>query len=417
MHDLPATDRTRADRPHRRPRRHERRRQDGQADGVPGRAGAAARAQGARPRRAGRRAAEPLARARHERRSARRHARSSSPTPTAAARRNVEHNANSLIWAIDNWIYTSEHDGYLRLEGRPVRSAADAVARPVGRDDGRRRPHLPQHERGGAVRRSGAGALLHAAIRVCCGRAAATNRSTTATSVNAVWPVRPTPGVNRGYQDGVAARRRHARALHGGRRADGVSRRSAAGGSARQRLHRRARRQSGRPAHRQRRRHDGCTARKAYEKAEFLASTDERFRPVYLSSAPDGTLYVVDMYRGIIQHRGLHHGIPARSHRRRTSSSSRSATAASIASCTRRRSATRKPALSAATPARAGATLLAHPNGWWRDTAQRLLVERGDSTVVPALRQRACAARADVRDAAARAVDARRPRRHRAGDS
>ena len=24
-----------------------------------------------------------------------------------------------------------------------------------------------------------------------------------------------------------------------------------------------------------------------------------------------------------------------------------------------------------------------HPNGWWRDTAQRLLVERGDKSVVP----------------------------------
>ena len=37
-------------------------------------------------------------------------------------------------------------------------------------------------------------------------------------------------------------------------------------------------------------------------RAEFLASTDERFRPVNLSAAPDGTLYVVDMYHGIIQH-------------------------------------------------------------------------------------------------------------------
>ena len=50
---------------------------------------------------------------------------------------------------------------------------------------------------------------------------------------------------------------------------------------------------------------DGTTlrARKAYDHGEFLASTDERFRPVFLSNAPDGTLYVVDMYRGIIEHR------------------------------------------------------------------------------------------------------------------
>src|SRR6185312_9339066 len=52
---------------------------------------------------------------------------------------------------------------------------------------------------------------------------------------------------------------------------------------------------------------DGKTlrGRKAYASGEFLASTDERFRPVYLSSAPDGTLYVVDLYRGIIQHKGF----------------------------------------------------------------------------------------------------------------
>ena len=29
---------------------------------------------------------------------------------------NVEHNANGLMWALDNWMYTSEHDSYLRLK-------------------------------------------------------------------------------------------------------------------------------------------------------------------------------------------------------------------------------------------------------------------------------------------------------------
>ena len=35
---------------------------------------------------------------------------------------------------------------------------------------------------------------------------------------------------------------------------------------------------------------------------EFLASTDERFRPVYLANGPEGALYIADMYRGINQH-------------------------------------------------------------------------------------------------------------------
>ena len=43
--------------------------------------------------------------------------------------------------------------------------------------------------------------------------------------------------------------------------------------------------------------------RQAYQGREFLASTDERFRPVTASNGPDGALYIVDMYRGVIQHK------------------------------------------------------------------------------------------------------------------
>ena len=37
------------------------------------------------------------------------------------------------------------------------------------------------------------------------------------------------------------------------------------------------------------------------QKSEFLRSTDPLFRPLNIANAPDGTLYFVDMYRGIIQ--------------------------------------------------------------------------------------------------------------------
>lgn len=45
------------------------------------------------------------------------------------------------------------------------------------------------------------------------------------------------------------------------------------------------------------------TAKQAYEDREFVASTDEAFRPVRLLDGPDGALYVVDMHRGVLQHR------------------------------------------------------------------------------------------------------------------
>lgn len=47
---------------------------------------------------------------------------------------------------------------------------------------------------------------------------------------------------------------------------------------------------------------DSTLAKQAYEGREFLASTDEGFRPVNLNNGPDGSLYIVDMHRGMIGH-------------------------------------------------------------------------------------------------------------------
>lgn len=47
---------------------------------------------------------------------------------------------------------------------------------------------------------------------------------------------------------------------------------------------------------------DSTSAEQAYEGKEFLASTDEGFRPVNLNNGPDGSMYIVDMHRGMIGH-------------------------------------------------------------------------------------------------------------------
>ena len=116
---------------------------------------------------------------------------------------------------------------------------------------------------------------------------------------------------------------------------------------------------------------------------EFLASTDERFRPVHLSNGPDGALYVTDMYRGLVQH------------------------AAYITPYLRDQTITRKlvqpvhygriwrivpigwkPAKPKKLSNASSEELvgyLSHPNGWHRDMAQRLLVERNDKNIGPAL--------------------------------
>lgn len=49
---------------------------------------------------------------------------------------------------------------------------------------------------------------------------------------------------------------------------------------------------------------DGRTqAVPAYDSTEFLISKDETFRPVNLYNGPDGALYILDLRKGIIQHR------------------------------------------------------------------------------------------------------------------
>lgn len=118
------------------------------------------------------------------------------------------------------------------------------------------------------------------------------------------------------------------------------------------------------------------TSHSPYEAAEFLASRDEWFSPVNLETGPDGALYVVDMYRAVIEHpewmpeelrrrpdllwgndRGRIYRVVPRDFRRpRQSQLSRTSSDALI-------------------------DFLAHPNAWWRETAARLLLERQDKSV------------------------------------
>lgn len=47
---------------------------------------------------------------------------------------------------------------------------------------------------------------------------------------------------------------------------------------------------------------DSVKADHAWKNKEFLASTDEGFRPVSIKNAPDGSMVIVDMHRGMIGH-------------------------------------------------------------------------------------------------------------------
>ena len=123
---------------------------------------------------------------------------------------------------------------------------------------------------------------------------------------------------------------------------------------------------------------DGVTyLRNAHEKSEFIRSTDPNFRPVNVTTAPDGTLYIVDMYRGVVQEavavkegsylRGVveKYGLEKNIGRGRIWRLVHESAEPGP-----------PPRMLEETPAQLVAHL-DHANGWWRDTAQKLLVLRG----------------------------------------
>ncbi|MGJ8725348.1 MAG: DUF7133 domain-containing protein [Roseibacillus sp.] len=118
---------------------------------------------------------------------------------------------------------------------------------------------------------------------------------------------------------------------------------------------------------------------------EFLASTDERFRPVNAYTAPDGCLYIVDYYHGIIQHKTYMTSYL----RKQYESRGLQAPSYELGRIYRIRHADTprgpQPKLTDA-PSKELLETLAHPNGWWRDTAQRLLIERNDPDTFEALK-------------------------------
>jgi mono/diheme cytochrome c family protein len=125
-------------------------------------------------------------------------------------------------------------------------------------------------------------------------------------------------------------------------------------------------------------------ARSAYDHSEFITNEDQRFRPVNVATAPDGTMYVVDMYRGIIQHRVFITGyLEQKIIERGMEQPIGLGRIWRVVHTTTKRG--ERPQLAHKNTADL-VPVLGHPNGWWRLTAQRLLVERGDKSVAPALR-------------------------------
>ena len=142
----------------------------------------------------------------------------------------VENNANGFDWCLDNRIRTAGQSRLaFRWKAGTLVAAPATHPRAMGRDARRRRADV----RNTTNRRCTSiwlPASTSRAIRILLRTRGSYERlAMPDNDLNTVWPVRPTPGLNRGYQAGIRATGRDAGAIHGGLRPARLSRRSPAG--------------------------------------------------------------------------------------------------------------------------------------------------------------------------------------------
>ncbi len=292
---------------------------------------------------------------------------------------NLEHQPSGLVWGLDNWIYTTYNSHRLRWNGKdaPLKenTAPNGGQWGVAQDDY------------GKMWFSNAGGekgiwnyqapILYAAINVSSQKSA---------DFDTVWPLVGASdyqgGTNRLRPDGTL---NHFTGCAGQTvyRGDRLPKELYGNVFLPEPVGRLIRRATVEVK-------DGITTvANPHGQSEFLRSSDLNFRPLNTTTGPDGCLYIVDMYRGIIQEgnwvkegsflrpKVIENGFQNNVRRGR------------IWRLTHKDfQPGPQPKMLDETPAQWVAHL-AHPNGWWRDTAQRLLVVKADKSVVPALTEMA----------------------------
>ncbi|MEE2883541.1 MAG: PVC-type heme-binding CxxCH protein [Planctomycetota bacterium] len=306
----------------------------------------------------------------------------------------VEHTESGLLRTVDNWYYNSKSRRRFRfdvVDGKPTAMFDSTAFRGqwgIAQDDQGRlyfnhnstwvlSDPLPTEL---LLRNSNCGKPVGQPGR--SGHRVITDEST--------WPVRMNTGINRGYQPGML-------------REDGRLRRNtSAAGLTIFRSHRWGDDWNGVAfvaettgnlvaAFRLREQGSRLTGEQLtfphdqYVQQAFLGSTDERFRPVDVEVGPDGNLYVVDIYRGVVQHRQF-----VTSYLRKQVEERKLEQPVGLGRIWRivaddEQSQVEPLPLLAGEAGRIRA--LNHPVGWVRDQAQRLLVEAGSSAPVKELKQ------------------------------
>ena len=291
---------------------------------------------------------------------------------------NVEHQPNGLFRALDNWIYNAKSSKRYRKKGDNWL---------IERTHFRGQWGISQDNYGRLYYNTNSENLLGDYFLPGLG---ATNKNQRRVAGyiqkvvvdNKVYPIRPTPGVNRGYMNGILdAEKRlvnftaacgplvYRGDLFGAAYASNVFVAEPSANLIKRNVIQDQ--------------EFVTKGQQAYQNQEFLSSTDERFRPVNLHNGPDGALYVVDMYRGIIQHKTyLTTYLKKEIGKRELTQPLNCGRIYKIVPTGKLTKAVTLPE----DPAQL-VTLLSHANGWVRDKAQQMLIDGQYTAAIPALRQ------------------------------
>ncbi|MCW3107152.1 MAG: dehydrogenase [Segetibacter sp.] len=290
---------------------------------------------------------------------------------------NVEHQPNGLFRALDNWIYSAKSSKRYRKKGDTWLMEKTHFRGQWG---------ITQDDQGRLFYNTNSENLLGDYFSPGLGAGNENQRGVSGyikkiVNDNRVYPVRPTPGVNRGYMEGILDDSLRlveftaacAPVIYNGNLFDKdyygnafVAEPSA------NLVKRNILKEEGYKVE----------GREAYQKKEFLASEDERFRPVNLFVGPDGAMYIIDMYRGIIQHKT--YLTPYLKNEIKTRNLTQPLSCGRIYKIVPES----KKEEVVTIPKEPGqlVSLLGSQNGWLRNKAQQLLVDGKYKEVAPALR-------------------------------
>lgn len=291
---------------------------------------------------------------------------------------NVEHQPNGLLRALDNWIYNAKSDKRYRKQGERWL---------IEKTHFRGQWGISQDNAGRLFYNTNSENLIGDLFSPALGASNPNQKSVSGfnkrmVSSNKVYPARATTGVNRAYMPGIlddSLRLVNFTAACGPVIYNGALFAPEYEGNAF------VAEPSANLIKRNILPNDGymINGRQAYSGREFLRSTDERFRPVNLYNGPDGALYIVDMYRGIIQHKT--YLTPYLKNEIRERSLTQPLSYGRIYKVVPVK-AKPKNVILPDDPVQL-VRFLANRNGWVRSMAQQTIVDAGDLHIVPALRE------------------------------